>query len=67
MREYGRAEDDMPFPLECNLPILAQKSGAFGMVCRDVEKSKVVIFLRDFKGRRYCQCALAYLRAPSTK
>ena len=33
----------MPFPLECNLPILAQKFGAFGMVCRGVEKSKVVI------------------------
>lgn len=34
------AEDDMPFPFECNLPILAQKFGA----CREVKKSVVVIF-----------------------
>lgn len=41
VREYGMAEDDMPFPFECNLPILAQKFGA----CREVKKSVVVIFL----------------------
>jgi hypothetical protein len=49
VREYGRAEDDMPFPLECNLPIVAQKSGAFRTVCREVKKSNVVIFFASLQ------------------